>query len=271
MPHITVRGTSTYYEAAGSGEPLLLLHAGFCSIEPMRPQIASLSQRFRTYTVERPGNGRTADRPGPYSYDDMLADTLAHMDELGLESAHLAGFSDGAIIGIRLAVEHPARVRSLVAISANLDPSGLLRPDDADDSEDADVVPASPEDSGNAGGGEDIHGQLRNDYARLSPDGIDHMDVVVDKLLTLWDHEPHIASETLAAIDVPVLILAADRDLVDLDHTVLIARSIPGARLCILPGSHMVVFERPELVNRIVEDFHAATTDGRGERTDSTG
>ena len=120
-----INGAKLYSEVAGDGEPVLLLHGGFCSLEAFRPQSDALVADHRVFAFERPGHGRSADVDGPFGYAAGVADALAYMDANGLESAHLVGYSDGAVIGLLMALEHPGRVRSLVAISGNLDPSGL--------------------------------------------------------------------------------------------------------------------------------------------------
>jgi pimeloyl-ACP methyl ester carboxylesterase len=61
----------------------------------------------------RPGHGRSADIDGDYGYPRGAADTVAYPDAAGLESAHIAGFSAGAIIGLLLTLEHPARARPM--------------------------------------------------------------------------------------------------------------------------------------------------------------
>nr|WP_249037949.1 alpha/beta fold hydrolase [Actinoplanes italicus] len=91
----------------------------------MRAQSDALVTSHRVHAFERAGHSRSADIEGEYGYARGLADTLACLDAVGLGSAHVAGYSDGAIIGLPLALEHPRRVRSVTAISANLDPSGF--------------------------------------------------------------------------------------------------------------------------------------------------
>ncbi len=131
MPYVELDGIATYYEVHGAGDPVLLLHGGFCSIETLQPQIDELALGYQVHAPERPGQGRTADRDGPISFDAMVRDTLAYLSALGVPAAHVIGFSDGAITGLLLARDHPERVRSLVAISANLDPTGFVEDDDA--------------------------------------------------------------------------------------------------------------------------------------------
>ena len=161
MPYLSLDGHRTYHEIVGGGPPVVLLHGGFCSLENLRPMAERLVPGYRVHAAERPGHGRTPDRDGPYSYTAMVADTLAYLDAVGLESAHVVGYSDGAIAGLLLARDHPDRVRSLVAISANLDPDGFV--------------------------GEELHERavpletvalIDAQYAELTPDGPEHASVV---------------------------------------------------------------------------------------------
>ncbi len=82
-----------------TGEPVLLLHGGFCSIETMRPQIADLALGYAVHAPERAGHGRTADHGEPFDYERMAEETVAYLDAVGLERVDILGFSDGAIIG----------------------------------------------------------------------------------------------------------------------------------------------------------------------------
>jgi len=96
----------------------------------------------------------------------------------------------------------------------------------------------------------------RMHYERLSPDGAEHADVVLAKLFRLWTSEPHIDPRELGRIEAPVLVMSGDRDTIRPDHSLLIAASIPGAQLCVVPGAtHRLVAERPELINTLIRDF----------------
>jgi pimeloyl-ACP methyl ester carboxylesterase len=254
--YITVSGADVYHEVTGDGPPLVLLHGGYCSIETLRPQIEELSRVYRVYAPERPGHGRTADREGPITFDGIVGDVVEYLDAVGLADAHLLGFSDGGIAGLLMALDHPARVRSLVAVGANLDPSGLVEGDDAVDKSGAEGHhPTDPL-------VRELEEQMQVDYDRLSPDGPAHADVVRQKLARLWREEPCIPAERLRSVMAPTLVMAGDHDSIATEHTVTIARGIPHAQLCIVPGAtHLVMMERPELVNRIVREFLAGAAD----------
>jgi pimeloyl-ACP methyl ester carboxylesterase len=93
-------------------------------------------------------------------------------------------------------------------------------------------------------------------YEATSPDGAEHWPVVVAKFLEMAAREPHIPSSELGQIEAPTLVLAADDDLVSLEHTIELFSSIPKAELAIVPGtSHFVTVEKPHVVNRLILDF----------------
>lgn len=162
---------------------------------------------------------------------------------------HIIGYSDGAIIGLMLAMEHPERVRSLVAISANLDP-GVFTPA-ASNGPRLDSPPSATD-------GEARLDLERMQYGRLSPDGAGHADAVLAKLMRLWTSEPNIDPAHLAAVTAPTLIMSGDRDSIPPADSLLIAASIPGAQLSIVPGAgHGLIAERPELISTLIRDFLA--------------
>lgn len=236
MPYLD---DASYFETWGAGEPLVLLHGGYCSLEVMRTLAEALSDRFEVHAPERAGHGRTADRDGPYSYDRMTADTVAYLDAADIPRAHVVGFSDGAIVSLLLARDHADRVLSIVPISANIS-TDAFQPDDYPH----ETVPQA------------AHEQLDREYAELSPDGASHGEVVLQKLLALWTAEPHIPAASLAAVTAPTLVVAGEHDAIRQDHSEAIAAAVPGARLEVVPGTtHMLVREKPAEVAELILGF----------------
>lgn len=250
--YLTLGSATLYSEHVGAGDPVLFLHGGFGTIEAFAPQIETLRTTRSVYAYERPGHGRSADTEEPYSYASSLAEAVAYLDAHGLGTVDVVGYSDGAILGLLLALHHPERVRRLVAISANLDPSGF-----ADTDAGAPMLP--PRDSRlEAGVSATSFEQDLERYRRVSPDGPAHADVVLEKLMKLWRSEPQIAPADLGAVTARVLVMAGDRDSIRVDHTLLIAASLPDAELCIVPGaSHGLVAERPALITALIAEFLA--------------
>ena len=105
--------------------------------------------------------------------------------------------------------------------------------------------------------------QLTQAYEALSPDGPDHLDAVLDKMLALWNTDPAFPLSDLERVAAPALVLAADDDVtLSIEHAAAMQRALPDSQLAVVPGaSHAVPMEKPELVNRLILDFLA---DGSG-------
>jgi pimeloyl-ACP methyl ester carboxylesterase len=237
-----IAGQKTWYDEVGAGEPLVLLHGGLSSNETWGPQMPGLGEHFRVLAPERRGHGHTPDVEGPFSYDAMAADTIAFLETIVEGPAHLVGWSDGGIIGLLVASRRPDLVRKLVAISANFDTAGVPEPIMSH------LLSMRPD--------SDDLAMLRTMYEQASPDGPAHWPVVFGKFIDMAAREPHIPPSQLAAIAAPTLVLAGDDDIMSLEHTAELYRSIPTAELAIVPGtSHFLAMEKPDLVNRLILDF----------------
>ena len=125
-------GAEIYYEQYGSGIPLLILHGNSQSLAVFYPFLRAFLPDFQVILMDSRGHGRsrlsarTALRG--FSTEDMADDVIALLDHLHLPSVHLLGFSDGANIGLEIACKYPGRLRSLICLSGNASPDGLLRP-----------------------------------------------------------------------------------------------------------------------------------------------
>jgi len=241
--HVEAGGLRTYYEVRGAGDPVILLHGGMCTAETFDAQADALATRYRVYVPERRGHGRTPDVAGPITYENMAGDTIAFMEAMGLQSAHLAGWSDGALVGLLVAMRRPEAVRKLVLIGQYVNIDGAREEGMA-------LLHAFTT--------ETFPPMFRQMYAAVSPDGPEHFDVVFDKLAPLWRGDPGIALDDLAAVTAPTLVLAGDDDVLTIEHAAALARALPDAQLAIVPGtSHGLPMEKPEVVNRLLLDFLA--------------
>ena len=241
--HIAANGVRTYYEAVGTGEPLVLLHGGACTIQTLAPQVPALSARHRVYMPERRGHGRTPDVAGPITYAAMAADTIAFMTAVGLESAHLVGWSDGALVALLVAMERPDLVRKLVFIGQYINISGL-REKFAGMAKHLSRETFPP--------------MFEAAYAAVSPDGPGHWPVVFEKLRLLFTGDPAIPLTRLRDVKTPTLVMLADDDLVSVAHATAIQEALPDAQLAVVPGtSHALPMEKPDVVNRLILDFLA--------------
>jgi pimeloyl-ACP methyl ester carboxylesterase len=240
--YVDIGGVSTYYDAEGSGEPLVLLHGGLCTNETWAAQIPAFAERFRVVAPERRAHGHTADVEGPLTYDAMATDTIGFLDKLIGGPAHLVGWSDGGIVGLLVAIARPDLVRKLVVIGTNFDTAG--------------VVPGGDEMLASMTPDGDDAAMFRGLYEMHSPDGPEHWPVAFGKFIEMTQREPHIPIAEIARISAPTLVLVGDDDLMTLDHTVSLYDAIPNSQLAVIPGaSHAVAMEKPELLNRLVLDF----------------
>ena len=107
-------GTKLYWEAAGSGEPVLLMTGLGMPATAWWLTVPVLAKRFRVLAFDNRGSGRSGRPPGRYSLAQLAADALAVLDAAGEESAHVYGISLGGMVAQELTLRAPQRVRSLV-------------------------------------------------------------------------------------------------------------------------------------------------------------
>jgi len=230
-----------YFEAHGSGEPMILLHGGFGSADVWTKQIPVFSQHYYVIAPDSRAQGRTTDSDAPISYHLMAEDIIHLMDHLGIDSAYIVGWSDGGDIGIDLAVHHPERVKALAAFGANISPGGYqdgfleyVRNVTVDE----------------------IRQMVGKKYLEMMPDS-DRLPAILEKIRTLYLTEPNFSPEELAEITAPTLVFDGQNEtVIRLDHPQKIAGLIPDAQLVILPDAgHSAASENPATWNKVVLDF----------------
>src|SRR5438067_34870 len=113
-----VNGIKLYHEIYGQGEPLVLIHGGLTTIDEMQGWVQPLAEKRRVIAVEMQGHGRTADTDRPMSFATMGDDIAALLNHLKIPKAFVVGHSFGGAIAIRVAIQHPDKVRRLVVVSS---------------------------------------------------------------------------------------------------------------------------------------------------------
>jgi pimeloyl-ACP methyl ester carboxylesterase len=241
--YIDVNGLRTYYEVHGEGEPLLLMHGGFCTVETFARQTPDFASKHKVIVPERRGHGRTPDLEGPITYEAMAEDTIGLMEALGISSAHLVGYSDGGNTALLIALKRPDVVHKMVCMGANFHYNGM--------------APVAMQVMEHATP-DNFYPWLIEKYKEVSPDGPEHLPIVFNKIMRMWREEPALTPDDLHRIQAPTLVLVGDRDWVATEHTVQMHESIPNSQLCVIPGAtHGAPFEKAALVNQIVLDFLA--------------
>jgi pimeloyl-ACP methyl ester carboxylesterase len=184
------------------------------------------------------GHGRSTRDARPYGYDLMADDVTALMDSLKIAKADIVGWSDGAILGIDLAVRHKERVGKVFAFAANTVTSGVK-----DGVEKNPTFAAYIERAG-------------REYAAHSPTPKDYGSFV-DQISKMWAEQPNWSDAQLKAIDTPILVVDGDHDeAIKREHTEYIAAMIPHAGLLILPNtSHFAFLQDPGQFNFAILHF----------------
>jgi pimeloyl-ACP methyl ester carboxylesterase len=112
-----VNGIELGYQIAGDGEPLVLLHGGFGSVDMFGPNVDLLAADRRVVGVDLQSHGRSPAADRPLRFETMADDIAALIRGLGFERAAVMGFSLGGGVGLRTAIQHPDVVERLVLVS----------------------------------------------------------------------------------------------------------------------------------------------------------
>jgi acetamidase/formamidase len=181
MEHdVELGGVRTWYGEQGAGDPLVLLHPGLVDARAFGSNLAVWSARFHTFTPERRGHGHTPDVEGPLTFEQMAQDTVAFIATVVGRPTRLLGVSDGAIVALLTAVRRPDLVTRLVLIAGPAHHDGWL-PEAIDPANEA------PE-------------FMHAAYGEVSPDGIDHYRVVLQKMVETHQVEPTLTPADLAKV-----------------------------------------------------------------------
>jgi pimeloyl-ACP methyl ester carboxylesterase len=118
MPQVDVDGLTINYDVQGEGDPLLLIPYLSADHACYAFQLPAYTEQFSCIAIDLPGTGESDKPAGPYSTEGYADQVAGFLSAIGVESAHVAGVSLGAAVGMHLAARHPERVRSLSLHSA---------------------------------------------------------------------------------------------------------------------------------------------------------
>lgn len=115
--HASIKGIDYVYEVRGKGEPLLLLHGGLMSFDMFDPVMPLFSKGRQVIVVDLQGHGRTTLGSRPIRCEAIADDIDTLLQQLGRTQVDVLGYSFGGCVALRLAAQHPDRVRRLVLVS----------------------------------------------------------------------------------------------------------------------------------------------------------
>jgi len=229
-------GVALYYEVYGSGEPLLLVHGNGGSIGSLAAQIDYFRERYQVIAMDSRDHGRSGDSAEALTYEKMADDLAALLDHLEVGPVDVLGWSDGGIEALLLGMRYPDKIKRLVAMAPNLNPSEeALYPEAIASTREA-LASMPPEE-------------------RATPQGRRELKATEMMLV-----EPNIDVAELEAIDAPTLILVGEHDVIRPEHAIEISEHLPNGELKVLRNAtHTAPQDEPARFNRAVERFFERT------------
>ena len=228
-----VNGLNMYHEIHGTGQPLVMLHGAYMTIDAMGEVVPALAETRQVIAVELQGHGRTADIDRPVSYELMADDVAALLRHLVIEKADVFGYSMGGGVALQVAIRHPEVVRKLVVASASYTSDGMHP-------ELLEMIPTlTPEVFAGS--------PIEEAYLRIAPNPED-FPTLVAKIKQL-DMQPFAwPPEDIRGIAAPTLLIVGDSDAIRLEHAVELFQllgggvmgdlaGLPQSQLAVLPGT----------------------------------
>jgi pimeloyl-ACP methyl ester carboxylesterase len=249
--YVSANGIDIHYVEAGAGEPLVLLHQGMVSTNPLwadspvayAGHMDVFAERFRVIAPDLRGCGRTVNPAGgAISYAQLADDAVGMIDALGLDQPLVCGFSDGATLATILALRSPGSVRAIVN-HAGYD---LLNPQAPSFAMARQVLGGSPDateaDPAAAERFFDSSDQMRPLLAGMRAEHGDGWATILTQTYGRITTSPGYDFEDLRSIASPMLILAGDRDgFCSVEEGATAYRMLSQGELAILPGCGHVI------------------------------
>lgn len=194
---VKVNGINLYYSCVGEGQPLLLLHGNGESSSIFKELTEELKPFFKLYLIDSRNHGQS-DKTADYSYETMTNDVYEFIKKFNLDSVSVLGFSDGAIIGLLLALRQPDLLKNLILLGGNLSPK-------------------------------DFKDDYRNDL-------IQENEINPHPLYEMMLTQPNIKLSSLKKITSPILFVAGEDDLFKDSLYDKLQQTLPNAHVEIMPN-----------------------------------
>ena len=249
-----VNDLKMYYEVMDEGDPVIVLHGAFMTLEgPMRTIAAELAKRQKVYLIEMQAHCRTSDAKRDITYESLADDVAAFTRVMNIDSLDVLGYSLGGGVAIQLAIRHPKLVKKVVSISGSYSEEGFQPVYKQIVSS---ITPAMFEAS-----------PFKKEYDCLAPNP-ENFPVLVEKIKKL-DMTAFNWEEDYIKIKKPVLLIFGDSDVTTTDHIGKMLKGLggnvmgdlepmPPVQLAVLPStSHLGILNRLNLIFPMLSEFLA--------------
>jgi len=248
-----VNGTQVYYEVYGQGEPLVLLHGAFMTIQTNWGQlIPELSKTRKIIAVELQGHGHTPFSDRKLSRATLASDVAGVLDYLKIDSADVAGYSFGGSVAYQFAIQYPKRLKRLVIISSTYKSDGWM----------PEINKAfkgmKPEFFANT--------PMKAAYDAVAPDKTQWVPFL-EQMIALAGEPFNMGDDNIGKIISPVLLIAGDNDGLDKIELIktyqLLGGAIPGdfgamppSQLAIVPSQgHVSLMMQTQTLSGYLNGF----------------
>jgi 3-oxoadipate enol-lactonase len=276
MPYATTSDhVRLYYEEVGRGTPILFVHEFASDHRGWEPQLREFGKRYRciAYSARGYTPSDVPSDPAAYSFLHVMRDAVAVLDHLDIAQAHFVGLSMGGYTSLQVALNYPARVRSMTLAGTG---SGSERWYTEDFHKHSRELGDQFERDGSAaiakGYGlgpsrvpfllKDPRGfaEFQHRLAEHDAQGSAHTSRGFQgERPSLYDFESAIRKLTI-----PALIVVGDEDDRCIEPSLFLKDAIPASGLVMLPKTgHVVNLEEPELFNQVLGDFLTRVDAGR--------
>ena len=252
MPTIQTTGAEIYYETTGTGPAVLFAHGAGGNAASWWQQVPEFSRDHRVITFDHRGFGRSRCAPEKFSASAFDADALAILDAENIDRAAVVCQSMGGWTGVRLAVNHPRRVRALVLGNT---PGAIYTDALRDQMRTLTARPPS---------GDLTAMTLGAPFREANPNGaylytaLTAFNTAPMPLAALMARDAFVAAERLRPFPVPVHLIGSDLDVTFPPALLKATAAMIGAGVTMVNGAgHSTYFERPAEFNAIVRDFLA--------------
>lgn len=214
---VNVNNITLNYKKTGKGKPVILLHGNGEDLHIFDQLTDKMKRHYTVYAIDSRNHG-VSSKTQDFGYDAMAHDIFCFIKELNLEDVSLVGFSDGAIIGLILAMRYENLFSKMVLLGVNLKPTDFKK----------------------------------REYDFL----LEMYDKTKDPLIKLMLEQPDIDLSELKRIDIPTLVIAAQYDLFYRKTFQDIADTMPKAELKIMKGhDHGSYIVNSDVLYPILKEF----------------
>jgi pimeloyl-ACP methyl ester carboxylesterase len=261
MPIAEIGNLGLYYEIIGQGHPLVMIRGVGSNVDHWYDQVPALSKKFQCLVFDNRGIARSSDPGGPFSIQDMAADTIALMETVGIKKAHILGYSMGGMIAQEMALNHPQKVAGLILVATDCGVSLRIKARPEASKLFSEMIRLGTNEAKLAAAGclfakqtFENNPDVIQRYAEVSQRFPTSQKMLAKQWAAVTQHD---ACKRLRHISSPTLAITGSEDvLIPPQNATLLAERIPDAQMISIDdGGHLFIIEQPRQFNAAVIKF----------------